>query len=138
MNPLTCYIELSPKPFFINQSLIRNFITSIFTIKDIWIFDRCLKCEKNQTSIHIIIMHWNKCHCFENKKGYFSETSITNEMKLTKLGLLKIKSSSKQINVLKKVFDWRQKTAIPISEFFLLLSLIMRYYNCVQISFAVS
>ena len=34
MNPLTCYVELSPKPFFVNGSLIRNFITTILTIKE--------------------------------------------------------------------------------------------------------
>ena len=55
MNPLTSYIEFSPKPFFNSRSLIRNFITSILTIKDtwhLWQMPKVFKKENQYTYYH--------------------------------------------------------------------------------------
>ena len=49
MNPLTCYIELSPKAYFINQSLIWNIVTSILTIKDTWYIWQMLQVLKKES-----------------------------------------------------------------------------------------
>ena len=74
MNPLTCYIELSPKSFFISRSLIWNFITSILTIKDtwhLWQMPEVLKKENQYTYYHNALKYVSLI--LRIKKSYFVE-----------------------------------------------------------------
>ena len=73
MNPLTCYIEFSLKPFVINRSLNQNFITGILTEKGTWNFlqvPKVLKKENQYTYYHSALKY--ESFILRIKKRYFA------------------------------------------------------------------